>query len=131
MEQQELNQSLKQKTIAAHVDSKILSGTAHEGSLRAHQPGAFKKFKDAARRIIVTHEVYEQCHACVTTPHAACRHPATVQPAGQHTNTCMLSAGFNAGCCATQVLTLLHGASHVLTTAQQEYQQGKLLPRYA
>lgn len=50
--------SNEQKALAAQVGSTILTGAPVEGSLRAHAPEAFKKFKAAAKRVIVTHEVW-------------------------------------------------------------------------
>lgn len=58
MNQEEHENLQKQRAVAAHVDGKILSGAADEGNLRAHAPESFKKFKKAAERVIVTHEVH-------------------------------------------------------------------------
>lgn len=47
----------EQRAVAAHVDGKLLHSEQDEGSLRVSDKSAFKKFKNAAKRIIVTREV--------------------------------------------------------------------------
>jgi hypothetical protein len=47
----------QQRAVAAHVDGKLLHSEQDEGTLRAADKSAFKKFKNAAKRIVVTREV--------------------------------------------------------------------------
>jgi hypothetical protein len=47
----------QQRAVTAHVDGKLLHSEQDEGTLRAADKSAFKKFKNAAKRIIVTREV--------------------------------------------------------------------------
>ncbi|WIA19910.1 hypothetical protein OEZ85_005803 [Tetradesmus obliquus] len=52
----------EQRAVAAHVDGKLLHSEQDEGSLRVSDKSAFKKFKNAAKRIIVTREVLDILH---------------------------------------------------------------------
>jgi hypothetical protein len=88
----------QQRAVAAHVDGKLLHNEQDEGALRAADKSAFKKFKNAAKRIIVTREVslssvygYKKDHAMWSSAaaHRLCfqlQHTFTGTAATMHTS---------------------------------------------
>jgi hypothetical protein len=59
------NKAQEQRAVAAHVDGKLLHSEQDEGTLRVSDKSAFKKFKNAAKRIIVTREVSAPVASCI------------------------------------------------------------------
>ena len=65
----------EQHVVAAHADSKLLSGHVEKGELRAADSAAFQKFRSAAKKVVVTNEVCDALSQYVCRGHLAwCLH---------------------------------------------------------
>jgi hypothetical protein len=89
----------EQRAVAAHVDGKLLHSEQDEGNLRVSDKSAFKKFKNAAKRIIVTREVSR---------------PSAAHPAPQ----CAAQAYHTVKCCTC---ASIHNGSTGTATSLQQY----------